>query len=175
MKTAFELKDVHDFLLEIGCPEWNYEVYDKVTGEKRKATIEDFDYTGRYSTTELAFVDKHGNDCDLTVYVSDFQFITYRDEPNVMGSGSTTYLHKDFTNAWIDYMLKVHGKEYASKLLSYSQKQRKNIEDELYEKVEVYKKKIYGERKDLEQYHQLSLKAYNFLTNSDVVDTTETI
>ena len=32
MKTAFELKDVHDFLLEIGCPEWNYEVYDKGTG-----------------------------------------------------------------------------------------------------------------------------------------------
>lgn len=175
MKTAFTLEDIRNFLKCRFGWNWNYEVWDKKSGEKRKATIEDFDYTGRYSTTELAFVDKYGNDCDLTVYVSDFQFITYRDEPNVMGSGSTTYVYKDFTNLWIDYMLKVHGKEYASKLLSYSQKQRKNIEDELYEKVEVYKKKIYGERKDLEQYHQLSLKAYNFLTNSDVVDTTETI
>lgn len=175
MKTAFELKDVHDFLLEIGCPEWNYEVYDKGTGKKRKATIEDFYYTGRYSTTELAFVDKYGNDCDLRVYVSDFQFITYRDEPDVMGSGSTTYVYKDFTNLWIDYMLKVQGKEYASKLLSYSQKQRKDIEDELYTKVRAYEDKVYGERPELEQYHKLSLKAYNFLTDSDTVDTSETI
>lgn len=175
MKTVFTLLDIYDFLLETGLPEWNYEVYDKVTGEKRKATIEDFDYTGRYSTTELAFTDKHGNDCDLTVYVSDFQFITYRDEPNQMGSGSTTYVHKDFTNSWIDYMLQVHGKEYASKLLSYSQRNRKEIEDELYEKVRAYEDKVYGEREDLEQYHKLSMKAYNFLTNSDTVDTTETI
>ena len=151
--AVFTLKDISDFLLQRGCPEWKYEVYDRKTGEKRKATIEDFDYTGRYSTTELAFVDKHGNDHVLTVYVSDFQFITYRDEPNVMGSGSTTYVHKDFTNAWIDYMLKVYGKEYASKLLNYSQKQRKYIEDELYKKVEAYKNKVYGQRKEeLDKY-----------------------
>ena len=175
MKTSCTLKDVHDFLLERGYPEWNYEVYDKKTGERRRASILDFNYSGVYSTTELAFTDRHGNDYNLEVFVSNFKFITYRDEPNVMGSGSTTYVHRDFSNLWIDYMLKVHGKEYASKLLSYAQKQRKDIEDELYQKVEAYKKKIYGERKDLEEYHELSLKAYNFLTNSDAVDTTETI
>lgn len=54
MKTAFTLKDIHDFLLERGYPEWNYEVYDRRTGEKRKATIEDFT-DEIYSTVELAF------------------------------------------------------------------------------------------------------------------------
>ncbi len=175
MKTAFTLKDIHDFLLERGYPEWNYEVYDKKTGEIRQATIEDFDYKYIYGTTELAFTDKHGNDYNLEVYVADFAFLTYRDESNVMGSGSTTYIDKDFTNSWIDFLLNVHGEEYASKLLDYSQRKRKKIEDELYQKVEAYKNKVYGERKDLEQYHQLSMKAYNFLTNSDAVDTTETI
>ena len=176
MEIEFKLKEIHDFLLERGFPEWNYEVYDRRTGEKRKSTIEDFDYTGRYSTTELAFVDKRGNDCNLTVYVSDFKFITYRDESNQMGSGSTTYVHKDFSKNWIDYMLQVHGIEYASKLLNYSQKQRKDIEEALYKKVDAYKNKVYNERKEeVEHYYELSLKAYNYLTESDAVDRTETI
>ena len=135
MNTSFTLEDICDFLKCRFGWDWNYEVWDKKSGEKRKATLEDFDYSGRFSTTELVILDKSENAYALDVYLSDFKFITYKDEPNVMGSGSTTYVHKDFTNLWIDYMLKVHGKEYASKLLSYSQKQRKNIEDELYEKV----------------------------------------
>ena len=42
MKTIFTLQNIHDFLLQKGYPEWNYEVYDRYLGHIKKAKIEDF-------------------------------------------------------------------------------------------------------------------------------------
>lgn len=172
----FTLEDIRDFLKRKFAFDWQYHVWDKKTGERRQVTLEDFDYSGRYSTTDLAFYDKCGNDYIITVYLSDFQFITYKDEPNIMGSGSTTYVHKDLSYQWIDYLLHRHGDEYARKLLNYSQQRRKQLEDELFQKVETYRDKVYNERKkELELYHELSLKAFNYKADSQIDENIETI
>ena len=172
----FTLKNIHDFLLEKGYPKWNYEVYDKKTGGKRKAIIEDFDYSGIYGTTELAFVNKYGDDCNLEVYIADFAFLTYRDESNIMGSGSTTYIDKDFTNAWIDFMLNVYGEEYAKTLFKNSARNKKRIKDNIVEKVKEYTKQLKNENQsELEYYIKMEEKALTYLTDSDVVDLIETI
>ena len=44
MKTSFTLEDIRNFLKCRFGWDWNYEVWDKKSGEKRKATIEDFEY-----------------------------------------------------------------------------------------------------------------------------------
>lgn len=174
MKTAFTLKDIHDFLLERGYPEWNYEVYDRKTGEKRKATLEDFDYSGRYSTTDLAFTDKHGNDCNLEIYVTDFAFLTYRDEPNIMGSGSTTYDHKDFSNDWINFLLYTHEEEYAKKLLKYAEQNKQRIKKEAEDKIEKFRWKTQQEVKGpYMRYKDLESKAKMILTVGDIIEVEE--
>ena len=78
METIYTLEDIKDLLMRKYALTWQFDVWDRKTGDKRSATLEDFDYSGRYSTTELAFYDKYGIDRNLEVYVSDFEFITGR-------------------------------------------------------------------------------------------------
>ena len=86
MKTIFTLENIRDFLKKKYGIDWGCEVWDRKTGKTRRATIEDFDYTGRYDTTELAFSDKNGIDYYLEAYVSDYKFITYKDLSDVRNS-----------------------------------------------------------------------------------------
>ena len=117
MKTIYTLEDIHDFLLQKGYPEWNYEVYDRHLGYKRKAKIEDFfDKFGFFEHAYMSIVNKHGHECCLEVKISDFDFKTYKNESNVMGSGSTTYIDKDFTKDWIGFLFYTHEEEYAKSL-----------------------------------------------------------
>lgn len=153
MITIYTLEDVHDFLLQKGYPVWSYQVYDWKTGKIRKATIEDFDYSGMHSSTDLVFYDKHGNDLNLTVSVDTFGFITYRDEGNVMGSGSTTYVDKDFTNDWIGFLSQTYGKEYAKLLLQYAINNKQRIKQEAEEKIEKFRLKVHAKAKGSYNYY----------------------
>ena len=170
MKVLFTLEDIHEFLrLRYGL-DWQYEVYDKILGNKRQATIEDFDYSGRYDTTELAFVNKHGVDCNFEVSVVDFAFFTFIDEPNVMGSGSTTSVDKDLSKFWIEYMLEAYGEVYANRLFKNCVKNKKRIEDEVAKKIDDYSKKVKQEnRKEIKYYEALAEKAMEHMLDSDII------
>ena len=111
----YNLRDIHDFLLQKGYPEWNYEIYDKHSRNKKLAKTEDFtDKFGFFENVLLTFVNKHNFTIYLEVYITDFKFITFKSESNIMGSGLTTYTDNDFTHDWIDFLLSAHKEEYAN-------------------------------------------------------------
>jgi len=171
MNSIYSLQDIRDFLKQKYALDWRYEVWDRKTSEKRNAIIEDFDYSGRYSTTQLCFYDKHGNDYTLEVYVSDFKFITYKDESNVMGSGSTTYVDKDFTKDWIGFLFYTHEEEYAKALLRYALNNKKRVKKEAEDKIEKSRWKIQQEAKGPYMYYRdLKLKANSILTVGEIVE-----
>lgn len=176
MKTIFTLEDIRDFLRRTFALDWQYDVWDKKTGKQRKVTLRDFDYSGIYSTTELAIFDKCGNAYTLEVYLSDFKFITYKDVPNVMGSGSTTYVHKDLSYQWVDYLLHKYYEEYAKRLFKNSARNKNRIQKEMVEKINKYTQQVKNEnRVELEHYKALEEKALTYLTDKDIVDLIETI
>ncbi len=171
METIYTLEDIKDLLMRKYALDWQYDVWDRQTGKKRSATLEDFDYSGRYSTTELAFYDKYANDCNLTVSVSDFEFITYRDESNVMGSGSTTHVDKDFTKEWINQLLYTHGENYARRLLKYAENNKQRIKEEAEQKIEKYKLKVQAEVKGPYTYYRdLEQKAKSVLFLDNITE-----
>jgi len=171
VKTIFTLEDIQDLLMRKYALDWQYDVWDRQTGEKRSAALEDFDYSGRYNTTELAFYDKYGIDRNLEVYVSDFEFITYRDESNVMGSGSTTYVDKDFTKEWINLLLYAHGEKYAKRLLEYAENNQQRIKEEAGQKVEKYRLKVQAQAKGPYTYYRdLEQKAKSVLFFDNITE-----
>lgn len=172
MQTTFTLEDIRDFLKQQYGIDWGFEVWDRKTGKKRRATIEDFDYSGRYSTTELAFYyDKHGIDCNLEVYVTDFDFITYREESNIMGSGSTTYVDKNFIKDWIGFLSYTHEEKYAKTLLAHALYNKQRIKQEAEEKIEKFRLKTQQEAKGPYMYYRgLEQKAKSILTVGEILE-----
>ena len=172
MKTIYTLKDIHDFLLQKGYPEWTYEVYDRHLGNKRKAKIEDFfDEFGFFEHAYMAFIDKRGNECCLEVHITDFKFATYKDESNVMGSGSTTYVDKEYTKDWISFLLNVHGEQYAKSLLKYAKSNKQRIKDEAEEKIEKFRLKTQAEAKGPYTYYgDLEQKAKSVLSIDEIAE-----
>lgn len=169
MGTIYTLEDIRDYLKQQFAIDWQCEVWDRRTGQKRSATLEDFDYSGRYSSTELAYCDKRGNDYNLEVYVTDFEFITYKDESNIMGSGSTT----SFTNHcdWVGYLFETHEEEYAKSLLAHALKNKQRIKQEAEEKIEKFRWKTQQEAKGPYMYYRdLELLAKSVLTIGEIVE-----
>lgn len=165
MKTIYTLEDIHDFLLQKGYSEWTYEIYDRHLGNKRKAKIEDFfDELGFFEHAYMAVINKRGYECCLEVHITDFKFETYKDESNVMGSGSTTYIDKEYTKDWIDYLLHVHGEEYAKALLKYAENNKQRIKEEVEEKIENFRLKTQAQAKGPYMYYRdLEQKAKSIL------------
>ena len=172
MKTIYTLEDIHNFLLQKGYPEWNYVVYDRHLGYKRKAKIEDFfDKFGFFEHAYMSIVNKHGHECCLEVKISDFDFKTYKDESNVMGSGSTTYIDKDFTKDWIGFLFYTHEEEYAKSLLRHALNNKHRIKDEAEEKIEKFRWKTQQEAKGPYMYYRdLELKAKSILTVGEILE-----
>ena len=172
METIYTLEDIRDFIKREFPFDWNYDVWDKKTGQHRKATLEDFDYSGIHSTTDLAFFKGKGEDAySLEVHLSDFAFLTYRDEPNVMGSGSTTYLNRDLTKEWINLLLSTHGEKYAKRLLRYAKSNEQRIKEEAEQKVEKYRLKVQAEAKGPYTYYRdLEQKAKELLSHDDITE-----
>ena len=176
MEDIFKLEDIHNFLLRCGYPEWDYEVFDRQTGEIRRATIEDFT-NNLYNSTELAFyVKKYGDYCGLEVAISSFKFVTYNDTPNIMGSGSTRYEDKNFTEAWAEYLLNKYGADYAKILYNYSQIHKIKIKAqenrEILTQVEEIKKKY---KLKASPYENLSGLAEQYLDVSEIIKIQEDV
>lgn len=171
MELVFTLQDIHDFLLERKkFPEWNYDVYDRRTGKKRTATIEDF---LKDEIVELMFKNVYGENCSLEVKVSNFYFGTY-DDWNLAICRYCKW--ENFSSLWIEYMLQTHGEDYAKRLLKNSARNKKRIQNEVVEKINEYAQQVKNENcGEIEYYDELARKAMTYLTDSDIVDIIETI
>ena len=170
MKAIYTLKNIHDLLLEkYPNVEWNYEIYERATGKRRNAIIEDFS-ENMYDTLTLAFIHKN-NEYSLDVAVSNFSFVVYEDEPNIMGSGSITRIKDVFTNDWTNLLLDEYEEKYAKILLRYSEKRKKQIKDNAEQKIANYaaeiKQKAYREASP---YEDMSQKAKEILPITDIVN-----
>ena len=170
MKTNYTLKDIQTLLLQkYPKLKWNYEIYESRTGNKIQASIENFT-ENMQDTLTLACTYKD-NEYPLDVSVSDFAFLVYEDEPNIMGSGSTTRLRDDFTNDWTSLLLAEHGEDYAKKLINYCERRKKQINDNAMQEITKHVQKIKA-RTELEllPYEKLIQKAINVLPTSDFLE-----
>lgn len=167
MKPNYTLKDVQTLLLQkFPKLNWNYEIYENRTGEKIRASIEDFI---RHTQGTVGLACLYGNnEFPLYVSVSDFSFLVFEDETDVMGSGSTIRLRNNFTNDWTSLLLKKYGYDYAKQLVNYCEKCKKQINDNAMQEITklVQKVKARAEQEAL-PYEQLIQKAKNILPTSN--------
>ena len=167
MKTIYTLKDIQTFLSQ-KYPKlnWNYEIYDSKSGEKIQASIENFN-ENLYRTIALACSYKN-NEFSLDVSVSNFSFLVYEDEPNIMDSGSTLRLKHNFTDDWTSLLLAEHGHDYAKELISYCEKRKEQINDNAMQEITEYAQNIkaMAKQKSL-PYEKLIQNANNVLASLD--------
>ena len=169
MKTFYTLKNIHDLLAQKypKIIQWNYDIYDPITGKTKKATIEDFK-NNPYDTIPLIFVYDNDIQFSLDVRVSNFNFVVFDQEPNIMGSGSTTVLKDDFTRDWIQLLLNEHKSDYAEALTTYTQQNIKRIEDYANNKITEFANKVNADAKRYSsEYEELERLAQPFLTESE--------
>ena len=171
MNSIYTLRDIHNLLAKKypKYPRWTYDIYERTTGQRRSATIEDFT-RNMFDTTALVF-DYKGEEYSLDVAVSNFSFVVYEDEPNIMGSGSTTREKDDFSSDWIELLLDENEEKYAKMLLRYSERHKKKIQSEAEQKIANFTAKVEAEAKRASsRYEDLSQKAKWFLPITDIVE-----
>lgn len=169
MASIYTLKDIHALLTQkYQKLKWNYEIYESSTGEKRQAEIKDFTENMR-DTLALACTYKD-DEYSLDVSVSDFAFLVYEDEPNIMGSGSIQRLRDNFTQDWTNLLLAEYGCDYANSLINYCEKRKKQINANAMQEITKQVQKIKA-RAELEAlpYEKLIQKAKNVLPGSDFI------
>lgn len=167
---TFNFKDIRKFLLTKNFPEWQNTVIDRKTGIERHATMEDFNYSGLASTTTLTFTTKHGT-ITKDVHITDLKFVTYNDETNIMGSGSTQNIDKVYSQDWINFLLHSHTTEYAKKIFDWSTRKIANIQQETNEKIKQFSINQREQAKEkIELYNQIATNAMNYLEDKDIVD-----
>ena len=167
MKAIYTLKDIQTYLSQ-KYPKlnWNYEIYDSKSGEKIQASIENFN-ENLCRTVALAFTYKN-NEFSLDVSVSNFSFLVYEEEPNIMDSGSTLRLKHNFTDDWISLLLAELGHDYAKELISYCKKRQEQINDNAMQEITEYAQKIKAKAEIPSlPYEKLIQKANNVLSSLD--------
>ena len=167
MKTIYTLKDIQTFLSQ-KYPKlnWNYEIYNSKSGEKIQASIENFN-ENLCPTVALACTYKN-NEFSLDVSVSNFSFLVYEDEPNIMDSGSTLRLKHNFTDDWTSLLFAELGHDYAKELISYCEKRKEQINDNAMQEITEYAQKIKA-KAEIQSlpYEKLIQKANNALSYLD--------
>lgn len=170
METVYTLKDIQTLLLQ-KYPKlnWNYEIYDRKSGEKVQASIETFNQNMQ-DALRLVCTYKD-NEYPLDVSVSNFSFLVYEEEPNIMDSGSTMRLKNNFTNDWTSLLLAEHGNDYANKLIGYCEKCKKQINYNAMQEITQYTQKIKA-KAELESlpFEKLIQKAKSVLPTSDFTE-----
>ena len=169
MKPIYNLEDIHDLLSKkYERYDWDYEIYDRM-GKKRKATIEDF--TDNITNIVTLAIMYKNDEYDLDVQVTNFSFVVYQDEPNIMGSGATTSVKNNFTSDWIKFLLDKYEGRYAKKLLQYSEKCKNRIKEDAEYDIAIYTNKVNDKAKrESAPYENLSRMAKQFLPLTDIVD-----
>ena len=97
------IKDVEDFFTSIGFT-WKHSYYNHkqrryVNAKKFKDII-----SIPYLTTFELYWGKNENEYYIDFFVSPTKFIRYREETNIMGSGSTSYADKDYSAQWVEFI-----------------------------------------------------------------------
>lgn len=174
MQTYYTLKDIQTLLLQkYPKLKWNYEIYDSRTGEKISASIKNFT-ENMQDTLTLACTYNVNNDYPLIISVSDFAFLVYEDETNILGSGSTRRLKYNLTNNWISLLLSEHGYGYAKKLICYCEKRKEQINHNATEEITKHIQKIKAKAKlETLPYEKLIQKASTVLQSSEFVEEKE--
>ena len=167
MKPYYTIKDIQTLLSQkFPKLKWNNEIYESRTGEKIYVSIEDF--TKHMQGTLALACSYRDNEFPLYVSVSDFAFLVFEDESNIMDSGSTMRLKNNFTNDWTSLLLKKYGYDYAKELINYCEKRKKQINDNAMQEITklAQKVKARAEQESL-PYEQLIQKAKNVLPTSN--------
>ena len=172
----FTLNDIRKFLLEENYPEWTMKVIDRQTDEERMATIEDFNYFGLNSSTTLVFPMKFGGTFTKKMQISDFKFLTYDEQSNIMGSGSSVYIDYDYSKRWIDFLLFQHGNEYAKSVFNWSTDKISLIQKITADKIKQFtEQETKKSRKSIDKYNTIAEKAMKYLSDEDMLDFSEDI
>ena len=97
------IKDVEEFFYTIGFT-WKHSYYNsKLRRFVDAKTFDDIVSDYPYLTTFELY--RGENMCYIDFFVSLTKFVRYRDETNVMGSGSSFYADKDYSKQWIKFIV----------------------------------------------------------------------
>lgn len=164
----FNANDIKEFLLEQGYLEWNGEVVDRSTGNTRKATKNDFDYSGINSSTSLAFTYRGNLEIkDLTI--TNFHFITYSYDSDVLGSGETQRVDKNLSQKWQKFLLKKYNEEYAKMLFDWCIENMAQIQEETNKRISEFSKEEKAKaNKKINKYNEIALMAMANLSSKDL-------
>ena len=164
----FNLNDIKEFLLEQCYLEWNGEVVDHSTGITRKATKNDFDYSRINSSTSLQFNFK-GTDFVQDATITNFHFITYSYDSDVLGSGETQRVDKNLSQKWQKFLLKKYNEEYAKMLFDWCIENMAQIQDETSKRISDFTKEEKAKaNKKINKYNEIALMAMANLSEKDL-------
>ena len=98
------IKDVADFFNTIGF-RWDGTYYNRKLEEFVEAkTFNDIvSHYPKLTKLKLCLA-KFKNEYYIDFYISPTKFIRYRDETNIMGSGSSVYIDKDYSARWGEFI-----------------------------------------------------------------------
>lgn len=151
-ERMFTLEDVFDFIKKHTPYEATGKVYEK--GILKDATIEDF--VG-FNNIVLQCKDQYGSYSYDIFMITNFEFLMNN--------------HKNLSLEWIDYLLKVHGEEYAVILKTELEGKKKRIFAKAQEKVKEFEEQEMSKANDLYfPYTFLEKKANEILGQSTTTE-----
>ena len=104
------INDVEEFLRSIGFV-WKHRYYNPKLKEFIDA--EKFeDIVSRYSYTTMLEVYGGKYMAHINFFITPTKFMRYREETNVMGSGSNIYVDRDYSQRWTNFINEKRHKEY---------------------------------------------------------------
>ena len=99
------IKDVEEFFNTMGFT-WEHSYFnDKLQKFVKAQTFKEI-ISFPHLTTFILYCNRHKDEYYVDFYVSPTKFIRYREESNVMGSGSTVYADKDYSAQWAEFINK---------------------------------------------------------------------
>ena len=104
------IADVEEFLRSVGFV-WKHRYYNSRFKEFMDA--EKFeDIISRYPYTTMLEVYGGKYIAHVNFFITPIQFKRYKEETNVIGSGSNIYVDRDYSQKWTDFMTERKNKEH---------------------------------------------------------------
>ena len=103
------IKDVVEFFYTIGFT-WEHSYYNSELRRFVDAKIFD-DIVSNYPYTTTLELYSGENMGYVDFFISPTKFMRYREETNVMGSGSNMYVDRDYSRQWVKFIVEKKYKE----------------------------------------------------------------
>jgi len=98
------INDVEEFINSIGF-RWKHSYYNhKLRRFVDAKTFDDVVSDFPYLTTFKIYVGKNMDEYYVDFFITPTQFMRYKDETNIMGSGSNLYVDKDYSKQWLKFI-----------------------------------------------------------------------